>query len=83
MGNANPIKLGKCFQFLNDWYRFEHGGDRKSSDKICHLKENGHPQNQDELVDAYGIARTTMNNYMRLASMILKFDKLVVIGRNI
>ena len=45
VGNANPIKLGKCFQFLNDWYGFEHGGDRKSSDKICRLKENGQPQN--------------------------------------
>lgn len=27
IGNPNPIKLGKCFQFLNDWYGFEKGGN--------------------------------------------------------
>ena len=43
VGNANPIKLGRCFQFLNDWYKFERGGDRKSNDKVCRLKKESEP----------------------------------------
>ena len=22
LGNTNPVKLGRCFSFLNNWYRF-------------------------------------------------------------
>lgn len=27
LGNTNPVKLGRCFSFLNKWYGFEHGGN--------------------------------------------------------
>lgn len=29
-GNSNPVKLGRCFTFLKDYYGIAHGGDRKS-----------------------------------------------------
>ncbi|WP_165761050.1 ParB/RepB/Spo0J family partition protein [Butyricicoccus porcorum] len=29
-GNSNPVKLGRCFTFLKDYYGITHGGDRKS-----------------------------------------------------
>lgn len=80
VGNANPIKLGRCFQFLNDWYGLEHGGDRKSNDRNCHLKNDDTPKNQSELANIYGIARTTMNNYMRLAKAIPELEDLVDTG---
>lgn len=25
LGNTNPVKLGRCFEFLNNWYGFKHG----------------------------------------------------------
>lgn len=25
LGNTNPVKLGSCFEFLNNWYSFKHG----------------------------------------------------------
>lgn len=80
VGNANPIKLGRCFQFLNNWYGLEHGGDRKSNDRKCHLKNDDDPKNQNELANIYGIARTTMNNYMRLAKAIPELEDLVDTG---
>lgn len=40
------------------------------------MKENGHPQNQDELAESYGITHQTMNNYMRMANMIPELDVL-------
>ena len=76
--NANPIKLGKCFQFLNDWYGFEHRGDRKLSDKICRLKNE--PTTQKELAESYGISHQTMNNYIRMANMIPELEDLVNTG---
>lgn len=54
--------------------------DRKSSDKICRLKNEDNPKKQNELVNMYGIARTTMNNYMRLAKAISELEELVDIG---
>lgn len=59
-----------CSRSLNKWYGFEDGGNRKSSDKICRLKENGQPKNQDELANTHGITRTTMSNYIHMASII-------------
>lgn len=65
---------------LNNWYGVEHGGDRKSNDRNCHLKNDDTPKNQSELANIYGIARTTMNNYMRLAKAIPELEDLVDTG---
>ena len=27
LGSLNPVKMGRCFSFLNDYYGFEQGGD--------------------------------------------------------
>lgn len=76
VGNANPIKLGKCFQFLNDWYGFEKGGNHGNQytvpkEKIFTLpKTSNEPTTQSDLATAYGITKQTMNNYMRLAKAI-------------
>lgn len=80
LGNDNPIKTGKCFDFLNDYYGFHHGGDRKSSAKLLHLKDENEPTNQTELADSYGISHQTMNNYIRMAKMIPELEELVDTG---
>ena len=80
LGNANPIKLGKCFDFLNDYYKIEHGGDRKSSEKYFHLKNSKTPITQSELAESYGITQQTMNNYMRLTTAIPELEDLIDTG---
>lgn len=47
-------------------YGVEYGWDRKSSDKICRLKENGLPQNQDDIAEMIGISVDTFQNYKNL-----------------
>ena len=37
LGNTNPVKLGRCFDFLSNYYGFGHGGDRKSREKVFTL----------------------------------------------
>lgn len=88
VGNANPIKLGKCFQFLNDWYGFEHGAKsfqgnqhKKVSAKILHSPDLVNaPFTQKDLAQDYGISHQTMNNYMRLAKAIPELEDLVDTG---
>ncbi len=76
LGNTNPVKLGRCFLFLNDWYGFEHGGDRKSSEKVFNLISSDEPKTQKEFAESYGIIQQTMNNYMRMANVIPELEDL-------
>jgi len=76
LGNPNPVKLGRCFLFLNDWYGFEHGGDRKSSEKVFNLISSDEPKTQKEFAESYGIIQQTMNNYMRMANVIPELEDL-------
>jgi hypothetical protein len=80
VGNANPIKLGRCFDFLNEWYGFNYGGDRKSSGKLFHLKNPEEPHTQKELAETYGISQRTMNNYMQLTKTIPELEDLIDTG---
>ena len=70
IGNPNPVKLGRCFDFLNNWYGFIQGTNQYSFTKVLCSSEKHNPKNQTELAELYGITQQTMNNYMRIASMI-------------
>ena len=59
LGNTNPVKLGRCFLFLNDWYGFEHGGDRKSRDQSGLL-------NLDEIAKELNISKTGLKRALRI-----------------
>ena len=74
LGNTNPVKLGRCFEFLNKWYGFGIGTNQHSLTKVLCSSE---PHNQKELAQSYGITQQTMNNYMRMASMIPELEDLV------
>lgn len=76
MGNTNPVKLGRCFEFLNNWYGFIQGTNQYSFTKVLCSSEKHNPKNQTELAESYGITKQTMNNYMRMASMIPELEDL-------
>ena len=80
LGNTNPVKLGRCFEFLNKWYGFEKGNNQYSLSKVFTSAENYELHNQTELAESYGITKQTMNNYMRMASMIPELEDLVDTG---
>ena len=70
LGNTNPVKLGRCFSFLNNWYGFEKGNNQHSLSKVFTSSDIFTPKNQTELAESYGITKQTMNNYMRMVDMI-------------
>ena len=80
LGNTNPVKLGRCFIFLNKYYGFERGGNGSNQyeqkAKLFTIANPNIPSNQIELADSYNITRQTMNNYMRMASMIPELEDL-------
>ena len=83
LGNTNPVKLGRCFEFLNNWYGFKHGstffqGNQyfEVSEKLFHSPNSNNPSTQKELAESYGITKQTMNNYMRMANMIPELEDL-------
>lgn len=87
LGNTNPVKLGRCFDFLNGWYGFKHGASSFQgnqhvlvSEKIFNSPKSNNPCNQKESAESYGITQQTMNNYMRMASMIPELEDLVDTG---
>lgn len=80
LGNTNPVKLGRCFEFLNNWYGFIQGTNQYSFTKVLCSSEKHNPKNQTELAESYGITQQTMNNYMRMASMIPELEDLVDTG---
>ena len=84
LGNTNPVKLGRCFIFLNKYYGFERGGNGSNQyeqkAKLLTIANPNIPSNQIELADSYNITRQTMNNYMRMASMIPELEDLVDTG---
>lgn len=53
---------------MNNWYGFEKGNNQYSLEKL--FPSSDEPHNQTELAESYGITKQTMNNYMRMASMI-------------
>lgn len=79
MGNTNPVKLGRCFEFLNTYYGFHQGNgsnQHKQNEKVFNIAID-EPSTQKELAESYGITQQTMNNYMRMASMIPELEDLV------
>lgn len=65
---------------MNNWYGFEKGTNQHSMSKVFTSSNEHIPSNQTELAESYGITKQTMNNYMRMASMIPELEDLVGTG---
>lgn len=75
MGNTNPVKLGRCLEFLQKWYGIQYGNNQ-----FCGSPNNSESITQKQLAESYGITQQTMNNYMRIANMIPELEDLVDTG---
>lgn len=58
-----------------NWYGFVQGGNygnqyTVANEKLFNLPNLNSPSTQKELAESYGITQQTMNNYIRMASMI-------------
>ena len=83
LGNTNPVKLGRCFEFLNNYYGFHQGNgsnQHKQNEKLFNFAESDGFSTQKELSESYGITQQTMNNYMKMANMIPELEDLVDTG---
>lgn len=82
LGNTNPVKLGRCFEFLNTYYGFHQGNgsnQHKQNEKVFNIAID-EPSTQKELAESYGITQQTMNNYMRMVNVIPELEDLVDTG---
>lgn len=70
-GNSNPVKLGRCFAFLEEYYNVKQG--KKPNNSVF--------KTQKELAEENGISADTMQNYKRLASSIPEMQELLNTGK--
>lgn len=78
LGNTNPVKLGRCFDFLNNYYGFHQGNGSINISKMkINFAESDGFSTQKELSESYGITQQTMNNYIRMTNMMSELDELV------
>lgn len=64
---------------MNNYYGFSQGGNHGNQYTLAKEKvltlPNSIPSTQKELAESYGITKQTMNNYMRMASMIPELEE--------
>lgn len=71
VGNANPIKLGKCFQFLNNWYGIQHGATSFQGNQHNEVSPKvSESPNQEQLAEMIGNSVDILQNYKILSEMI-------------
>lgn len=75
-GNSNPVKLGRCFAFLEEYYGVKEGRPKKKLPNNSAVSKT-----QKELAEESGMSVDTMRNYKRLASAIPEIQELVETGK--
>lgn len=82
VGNPNPIKLGRCFDFLRDYYGIREGSTNKKGDNRIGEPNNSVDKinNQQDLASTYNISPDTMENYIKLSKSIPELANLVETG---
>ncbi len=53
----NPVKSGRCFEFLNNYYGFEQGTNQHSLSKVFTSSDNYTPNNKIELAERIDYTR--------------------------
>ena len=79
VGNPNPIKLGRCFDFLRNYYGIQHGGDRKS-EMVKSKPNNSDLISNEDLANTYSVSVDTLENYVKLSKVIPEVATLIKTG---
>ena len=76
-GNSNPVKLGRCFAFLEEYYNIKQGNNqhRRMENNFTSSKT------AEDLAEENGVTRQTISNYKRLASSIPEMQELLNTGK--
>lgn len=75
LGNTNPVKLGRCFDFLQTWYGIQHGNNR-----FYKTPNNSESTTQQKLAESYNISVDTIENYIKLSQIIPELEDLLYSG---
>lgn len=75
-GNSNPVKLGRCFAFLKEYYGAKEGRPKKKPG-------NNFPVSKTvvDIAEENGVTKKTVNNLVRLSKAIPEIQELVETGR--
>ena len=73
IGNTNPIKLGACIRFLEDYYGIKHGGSTVKNENVDY-KVN---LNRSDLSDLIGLNVKTIERLVRLNKLIPEIQDLI------
>lgn len=83
-GNANAVKLGRCFVFLEQYYGVKRGRPSKISNNVGNLKEdstNGKKYSQDDMIRELGLNKETYRQAKLLATMPTEVQQAVEDGQ--
>lgn len=75
-GNSNPVKLGRCFSFLKEYYGAKEGRPKKKPG-------NNFPVSKTvvDIAEENGVTKKTVNNLVRLSKAIPEIQELVETGK--
>lgn len=75
-GNSNPVKLGRCFAFLEGYYNVKEGRPSKKLQNDFVVSKS-----QQDIANEAGVTTVTVQNYKRLASSIPEMQELLNTGK--
>lgn len=78
IGNANPVKFGRCLKELERIYGIQHGNNQHSSRTPQNAESS---KSQEDLASELGISVDTLNRYKKLADAIPEIQSLVETGK--
>ena len=70
-GNSNPVKLGRCFAFLEEYYNIKQG--KKPQNAVI--------KTQDSLAAEYGLSTDALQRMKKLSSAIPEMQELLDTGK--
>lgn len=79
IGNANPVKFGRCIAELERIYGIRNGGDRRSENRSA----NGTTdiKTQDDLADEIGVSKDVLKRAKKLAELPEELQQMVMDGK--
>lgn len=75
-GNSNPVKLGRCFAFLEGYYNVKEGRPSKKLQNDFVVSKS-----QQDIANEAGVTTVTIQNYKRLASSIPEMQEIINTGK--